>query len=287
MLYSKHNEIKSPSLSLALEKKLWEVLCKTLQICYQQAVLRSAHTRCDLTLQISPTPWHWHIDTSGRTYWHLNDQWPWLHSGLHNVSRVLYCSQCHFWEREGGRREKSSLCFAIRLLARILLTTTMAVTGQTMTGVQCTLTLHTPVSRAQVTTGEARWPVKVSSSDDGLREKCWAHHSPVTWSSVNHLSCPVFACYVRWSLFSHWWCVLCAPGPEHYWALTSDTGPVSSAGASEGRRDQLPAHGPWPGQSRLNRCGASPAPGMSPSGSPTTVSTWNAPWFFVSCRLPS
>lgn len=58
-------------------------------------------------------------------------------------------------ERERGR-EKSSLCFAILLLARILLTTTMAVTGQTMTGVQCTLTLHTPVSRGQVTTGEAR-----------------------------------------------------------------------------------------------------------------------------------
>ena len=58
--------------------------------------------------------------------------------------------------REEGGREKSSLCFAILLLARILLTTTMAVTGQTMTGVQCTLTLHTPVSRGQVTTGEAR-----------------------------------------------------------------------------------------------------------------------------------
>ena len=58
-------------------------------------------------------------------------------------------------ERGGGAREIFSV-LAILLLARILLTTTMAVTGQTTTGVQCTLTLHTPVSRGQVTTGEAR-----------------------------------------------------------------------------------------------------------------------------------
>ena len=115
MLYSKHNEIKIPSLSIAPEKKLWEVLCKTLQICYQQAVLRSAHTRCllscssDLTLQISPTPWHWHIDTSGRTYWHLNDH-----------GCTVDCTMCQEFytavnvtSKRGGAREIFSvLCYS-------------------------------------------------------------------------------------------------------------------------------------------------------------------------------
>ena len=115
MLYSKHNEIKSPSLSLALEKKLWEVLCKTLQICYQQAVLRSAHTRCDLTLQISP------LHTLTLTYWHqwphiLTSQWPMTMAAQWTaqcVKSFILQSMSLLRERGGKAREIFSvLCYS-------------------------------------------------------------------------------------------------------------------------------------------------------------------------------
>ena len=83
---------------------------------------------CDLTLQISPHP-----DTDILTHIDIS-----MTMAAHCVKSFTLQSMSLL------RGEKSSLCFAIQLMAGILLTTTVTVTGGIMAGDQCTL--HTPVT---------------------------------------------------------------------------------------------------------------------------------------------
>ena len=109
-----HNEIKSLFLSHWHWGRNGGKYC--VRVCrFATTRLRSAHTGClrscssvcDLTLQISPTPWHWHIDTR-RTYWHLNDH-----------GRTVDCTMCQEFyiavnvtsEREGRRNLLCDLLF--------------------------------------------------------------------------------------------------------------------------------------------------------------------------------
>ena len=100
--------------------------------CVRVCKLPSAHTQelqslCDLTLQISPHP-----DTDILTHIDIS-----MTMAAHCVKSFTLQSMSLL------RGEKSSLCFAIQLMAGILLTTTVTVTGGTMvTSAHSTHLLH-------------------------------------------------------------------------------------------------------------------------------------------------
>ena len=132
-------------------REWWEVLCKSLQIS------KSAYTRLrelhfswtrDVILQIAVTPGH--SDTGilhheAIRYWHLN--------GRGCTCQEFYITDTMPLLRGGLRETCSKLCYSYH---RILLTTTMPLTGQFMVGGVWVYTSHTCYSRGQcqVTRGD-------------------------------------------------------------------------------------------------------------------------------------